>query len=90
MRTPRFVLALTAIVIAGVGLTLAQSDDDIDALNRRVVSLIGAAEHGEALSLAQRSIEMTKARHPRVVAWWEAIQARPAFAVAKIGPFTGA
>ena len=63
MRTPRFVLALTAIVIAGVGLTLAQSDDDIDALNRRVVSLIGAAEHGEALSLAQRSIEMTKARH---------------------------
>ncbi|MDI1287124.1 MAG: glutathione S-transferase family protein [Reyranella sp.] len=33
--------------------------------------------------------EMTAARHPRVHAWWQAIQARPAFAVANIGPFTG-
>ena len=33
--------------------------------------------------------EMTHARHPKVVAWWAAIQARPAFAAARIGPFTG-
>ena len=31
--------------------------------------------------------EMTAARHPRVAAWWTTIQARPAFARAKIGPF---
>jgi len=31
--------------------------------------------------------EVTLARHPRVAAWWQAIQARPAFARAKIGPF---
>ncbi|HZQ00052.1 MAG TPA: glutathione S-transferase family protein [Reyranella sp.] len=34
--------------------------------------------------------EMTRAKHPKVAAWWAAIQARPAFAAAKIGPFTGA
>ena len=33
--------------------------------------------------------EVTPARHPRVAAWWRAIQARPAFARAKIGPFLG-
>ena len=33
--------------------------------------------------------EVTQARHPRVAAWWKAIQARPAFARAKIGPFLG-
>ena len=33
--------------------------------------------------------EMTAQRHPRVVAWWTSIQARPAFAKAKIGPFLG-
>jgi glutathione S-transferase len=33
--------------------------------------------------------EITPARHPRVAAWWTAIQSRPAFAAAKIGPFTG-
>jgi glutathione S-transferase len=33
--------------------------------------------------------EMTKAKHPKVAAWWAAIQARPAFVAAKIGPFTG-
>ena len=32
--------------------------------------------------------EMTATRHPRVVGWWNAIQARPAFAMANIGPFT--
>lgn len=29
-------------------------------------------------------------KHPRVAAWWTAIQARPAFATARIGPFTDA
>ena len=32
--------------------------------------------------------EMTPQRHPKVAAWWAAIQARPAFARARIGPFT--
>jgi glutathione S-transferase len=31
--------------------------------------------------------EVSEAKHPRVLAWWQAIQARPAFAEAKIGPF---
>ena len=32
--------------------------------------------------------QMTSAIHPRVAQWWAAIQARPAFARANIGPFT--
>ena len=32
--------------------------------------------------------EMTPQRHPKVAAWWAAIQARPAFTQARIGPFT--
>jgi glutathione S-transferase len=31
--------------------------------------------------------EVTEKKHSRVLAWWQAIQARPAFAEAKIGPF---
>ena len=31
--------------------------------------------------------EMQPDRHPHVAAWWAAIQARPAYARAKIGPF---
>ena len=31
--------------------------------------------------------EVTLARHPKVTGWWTRIQARPAFARAKIGPF---
>ena len=31
--------------------------------------------------------EATAARHPRVAAWWRAIQARPAYARARFGPF---
>lgn len=34
--------------------------------------------------------EMTAERHPKVVAWWEAIQARPAFTTARIEAFTSA
>ncbi|MFI5001361.1 MAG: glutathione S-transferase family protein [Reyranellales bacterium] len=34
--------------------------------------------------------EMTAKHHPRVVVWWNSIQARPAFAKARIGPFTSA
>ena len=33
--------------------------------------------------------EMTPARHPRVAAWWAALQSRPAFATARIESFTG-
>lgn len=32
--------------------------------------------------------ETQTARHPRVAAWWAAVQARPAFTKARIGPFT--
>jgi glutathione S-transferase len=32
--------------------------------------------------------QVTAAAHPRVAEWWAAIQARPAFARANIGPFT--
>ena len=32
--------------------------------------------------------ETQAAHHPRVAAWWAAVQARPAFAAAQIGPFT--
>ena len=31
--------------------------------------------------------QVTTAKHPRVTEWWTAIQARPAFARARIGPF---
>ncbi len=31
--------------------------------------------------------EVTANKHPRVTQWWASIQARPAFATAKIGPF---
>ncbi|MDB5619845.1 glutathione S-transferase family protein [Tardiphaga sp.] len=34
--------------------------------------------------------EVTLQKHPRVAAWWQAIQARPAFARANIGPFLDA
>lgn len=33
--------------------------------------------------------EVTEKKHPRVLAWWQAIQARPAFAEARIGSFVG-
>jgi glutathione S-transferase len=33
--------------------------------------------------------EMTRARHPKVAAWWAAIQARRAFTTARIEAFTG-
>jgi glutathione S-transferase len=32
--------------------------------------------------------QVTQSTHPRVTEWWAAIQARPAFARANIGPFT--
>jgi len=32
--------------------------------------------------------EVTAKKHPRVFAWWRAVQARPAFAEARIRPFT--
>jgi glutathione S-transferase len=56
---------------------------------------------GEAYSLADIGVvpfvkrideeiapdEVSETKHPRVLAWWTAIQARPAFAEARIGPF---
>jgi glutathione S-transferase len=34
--------------------------------------------------------ELSRGKHPRVTAWWQAVQARPAFARANIGPFVDA
>jgi glutathione S-transferase len=31
--------------------------------------------------------DVSKKKHPRVLAWWQRIQSRPAFAEARIGPF---
>jgi len=43
------------------------------------------------LCLAEKGLAFesrTSARHPKVAAWWASIQARPAFAEARIEPFT--
>ena len=32
--------------------------------------------------------EVTQRKHPRVFAWWQAVQARPAFAAARIRQFS--
>ena len=31
--------------------------------------------------------EVSEQKHPRVLAWWQRVQSRPAFAEARIGPF---
>ena len=51
---------------------------------------IGAVPFVKRLDEEIAPDEMTAAKHPRVAAWWAAIQARPAFATARIGPFTAA
>lgn len=51
---------------------------------------IGAVPFVKRLDEEIAPNEMTAAKHPRVAAWWAAIQARPAFAAARIGPFTAA
>jgi glutathione S-transferase len=50
---------------------------------------IGAVPFVKRLDEEIAPDEMTAARHPKVAAWWAAIQARPAFAVARIEPFVG-
>jgi tetratricopeptide (TPR) repeat protein/CHAT domain-containing protein len=52
---------LAAISTSGPG--LAQSDDELDALNRQVVSFLKAEKFADALPLAQRAIQSTKARY---------------------------
>ena len=74
----------------------------VEMLGRMEAALAGAAWlAGERYSIADialvpfvKRIEeevapdaVTAARHPRVARWWQAIQARPAFARANIGPF---
>jgi glutathione S-transferase len=49
---------------------------------------IGAVPFVKRLDEEIAPDEMTVARHPKVAAWWASIQARPAFAVARIEPFT--
>lgn len=58
--------------------------------NRYSIADIAAVPFVKRLDEEIAPHEMTAARHPRVHAWWQAIQARPAFAVARIGPFTDA
>jgi len=49
---------------------------------------IGAVPFVKRLDEEIAPDEMASARHPKVAAWWASIQARPAFAVARIEPFT--
>ena len=55
-------LVLLAGVIGAVDNAAAQSADDIDALNRRVLELYGAGKYAEAIPLARRYAEAMKAR----------------------------
>ncbi len=55
-------LVLLAGVIGAVGNAAAQSADDTDALNRRVLELYGAGKYAEAIPLARRYAEAMKAR----------------------------
>jgi glutathione S-transferase len=48
---------------------------------------IGAVPFVKRLDEEIAPDEMTRARHPKVAAWWASIRARPAFAVARIEPF---
>jgi tetratricopeptide (TPR) repeat protein/CHAT domain-containing protein len=52
---------VAAIGTSGPG--LAQSDDELDALNRQVVAFLKAEKFADAAPLAQRAIQSTKARH---------------------------
>lgn len=49
---------------------------------------IGAVPFVKRLDEEIAPDEMSSAHHPKVAAWWASIQARPAFAVARIEPFT--
>ena len=84
----------------------AQARGNLVALLDRMEDTLGRTKWlaGQAYSIADIGVvpfvkrieeeiapdEMTAQRHPRVVAWWTSIQARPAFAKARIGPFTDA
>ena len=60
------------------------------AANAYSIADIGAVPFVKRIEEEIAPDEMTAKRHPRVVAWWNSIQARPAFAKANIGPFAGA
>jgi hypothetical protein len=49
--------ALLACALGAADPARAQSGDDIDTLNRKVVELLGTGKFADAMSLAQRSIE---------------------------------
>jgi CHAT domain-containing protein/tetratricopeptide (TPR) repeat protein len=55
--------ALLAAAIGAAGRAAAQSNDEIDAMNERVVTLINAGRFAEALPLAERVIALSKARY---------------------------
>jgi glutathione S-transferase len=57
--------------------------------NRYSLADIGAVPFVKRIEEEIAPDEMTKAKHPRVAAWWATIQARPAFKVARIEAFTG-
>jgi len=48
---------------------------------------IGAVPFVERIEEEIAPDEVSAANHPRVTAWWQAIQACPAFARVRIGPF---
>ena len=69
MQVRRFALAmsLTAAVLAdalgGTSLGLAQSDLELEALNRQVISLSNAGKTAQAVAIAERYAEAIKAHH---------------------------
>ena len=55
----KFLLTLVLIGVAGNG--AAAQTDDLASLNRRVGELYAAGKFGEAVPLAERSLELTRA-----------------------------
>jgi Tetratricopeptide repeat len=69
MQGERFGLAMSlaaAVLVGALGvasLALAQSDAELEALNRQVISLSNAGKTAEAIPIAERYAEAIKARH---------------------------
>jgi tetratricopeptide (TPR) repeat protein len=65
-----FPLLAMCMLIARIGVATAQSDETVDALNARVEELYTAGRYGEAVSIAQRAVELAERRfgpdHPHV------------------------
>ena len=95
-------LSTDRILTTHVG-SLPRPDDLFDLMLDRMEDGLGrhAWLVGDKYSLADISVvpfvkrideeiapdEVSDKKHPRLLAWWQRVQARPAFAEARIGPF---